>query len=97
MADLKRVLEMGGEGLMLREAGSKYQQGRNKTLLKVKVFNDEEALVTGSEKGSGRLANMMGKIHCELANGVKFKIGTGFSDAERKNPPKKGTGDMSSM
>ncbi len=43
-----------------------------------------------SEKGTGRLSNMMGKLHCELANGIKFKVGTGFSDAQRKNPPKKG-------
>ncbi len=31
-------------------SGSKYQGGRNKTLLKVKVFHDEEALVLGHEK-----------------------------------------------
>lgn len=54
------------------------------------MFHDEEALVLSSEKGTGRLSNMMGKLHCELPNGVKFKVGTGFSDAQRKNPPKKG-------
>lgn len=43
----------------------------NKTLLKVKVFHDEEALVLGHENGSGRLQNMMGKIHVKLANDVK--------------------------
>jgi ATP-dependent DNA ligase len=42
------------------------------------------------ENGTGRLQHMMGKIHCELPNGIKFKIGTGFSDAQRKNPPKVG-------
>ncbi len=66
-------------------------EGRNKTLLKVKVFHDEECLVLKHEKGTGRLQNMMGKIHCELPNGVKFKIGTGFTDAQRKNPPKVGS------
>ena len=90
LSELKKVLDMGGEGLMLREPKSKYQHGRNKTLLKVKVFHDEECLVLGSEKGSGRCADMMGKIHVELPNGIKFKIGTGFTDAQRKNPPKKG-------
>jgi DNA ligase-1 len=84
MLELNKVLDMGGEGLMLREAKSKYQNGRNKTLLKVKVFHDEEALVTGWENGTGRCADMMGKIHCELPNGIKFKIGTGFTDAQRK-------------
>lgn len=91
MTQLKTVLDLGGEGLMLREPKSKYQQGRNQTLLKVKVFHDEEALVLGHEKGTGRLSGMMGKIRVKLANGIEFKIGTGFSDAERKKPPKVGT------
>lgn len=91
MTELKKVLDLGGEGLMLRQPNSKYQQGRNKTLLKVKVFHDEEALVLSHEKGNGRLAGMMGKLHVQLANGIKFKIGTGFSDAERKSPPKVGS------
>lgn len=76
---------------MLRQAGSKYQGGRNKTLLKVKVFFDEEALVLGHEKGTGRLQSLMGKIRVKLANGIEFKIGTGFSDADRKSPPKVGS------
>jgi hypothetical protein len=30
----------------------------------------------------------MGKLHCVLPNGMTFKVGTGFSDTQRKNPPK---------
>lgn len=74
LAELKKVLDLGGEGLMLRQPGSYYQGGRNSTLLKVKVFQDEEALVTGWENGSGRLAHLMGKLHCVLVNGVTFKV-----------------------
>ena len=35
----------GGEGLMLRQPGSKYVAGRSSTLLKVKTFHDAEAVV----------------------------------------------------
>jgi len=30
---------------------------------------------------------MLGSIECKMGNGVTFKIGSGFSDKERKNPP----------
>jgi len=88
---LKQVLIKGGEGLMLRQPGSKYEHCRSSTLLKVKFFHDEEAKVTGHLPGSGRCANMMGKLTCVLPNGVTFKVGTGFTDAQRKNPPKVGS------
>lgn len=41
------------KGLMLREPGSHYECKRSHTLLKVKTFRDEEALVTGHERGEG--------------------------------------------
>jgi hypothetical protein len=88
---LKEVLKKGGEGLMLRQPGSFYVNGRSNTLLKVKTFHDEEAKVTSSEHGTGRLTNLMGKLHCILPNGVKFKVGTGFNDAQRARPPKVGS------
>jgi DNA ligase 1 len=78
---LDRTLEKKGEGIMLRNPESYYENRRSKNLLKVKVFIDEEAVVTGTEKGSGRCANMMGSIHCRLKNGIEFKIGSGFNDA----------------
>ena len=34
---------------------------------------------------------MMGVLLVKDKNGLIFKIGTGFSDAERKDPPKNGT------
>lgn len=89
-ATMKGVLAKGGEGIMLRAARSNYEEGRSKVLLKVKAFYDEEARVIGYRAGEGRLTGLMGAIECELPNGVKFHIGTGFSDAQRKKPPKKG-------
>jgi len=88
---LKTVLMKGGEGIMLRQPGSLYEKTRSHTLLKVKFFHSEEAKVLRHEKGSGRCSNMMGKLYCQLPNGVEFKVGSGFSDAQRKNPPKIGS------
>jgi DNA ligase-1 len=88
---LKQVLMKGGEGIMLRQPKSFYETTRSHTLLKVKFFHSEEAKVTGHENGSGRCQNMTGKIHCVLPNGLAFKIGTGFSDAQRRSPPKIGS------
>ena len=39
------VLSKGGEGVMLRESGSKYKSGRSTSLRKFKPFYDTEVLV----------------------------------------------------
>jgi DNA ligase-1 len=81
---------LGGEGLMLRKAGSNYEEGRSMTLLKVKTFYDAEARVVGHKPGKGRHKGRLGALECEN-NGITFKVGTGFSDYERENPPAIGT------
>jgi DNA ligase-1 len=53
---LKKVIDRGGEGLMLRKPGSYYVAKRDSSLLKVKLFHDEEARVIGHSRGEGRLA-----------------------------------------
>jgi DNA ligase-1 len=87
---MKAVLAKGGEGIMLRAAKSNYEEGRTKILLKVKASFDEEALVIGYKPGEGRNIGAMGALECELPNKVVFHVGTGFTDAQRKAPPKKG-------
>jgi DNA ligase 1 len=89
--ELARVEELGGEGLMLRQPGSRYMAGRSTTLLKVKRFLDAEARVLGHEPGKGRHKGRLGALLVELADGTKFSVGTGFSDAERGKPPAIGT------
>jgi DNA ligase 1 len=86
-AELARVEALGGEGLMLRQPGSKYVAGRSSTLLKVKTFHDAEALVVGHQAGAGRHQGRLGALLARLPDGTDFAIGTGFSDRERGNPP----------
>ena len=84
------VKKLGGEGLMLRKPESFYEFKRSNTLLKVKSFFDAEATVVGILNGSGRLDGMMGSLIVRTDDAVEFKIGSGFTDLQRKNPPKVG-------
>jgi DNA ligase-1 len=87
MDELERVESLGGEGLMLRQAGSFYEAGRSTTLLKVKRFHDAEARVIGHEPGAGRHKGRLGALLVEKADGARFAVGVGFTDAQRENPP----------
>lgn len=89
--ELERVEALGGEGLMARKPASPYEAGRSSTLLKVKTFRDAEARVVAHAPGAGRHKGRLGALVVELADGTKFNIGTGFSDAERKQPPPVGS------
>lgn len=77
----------GGEGIMLRRPGSSYTTGRTNDLLKIKTFEDTEAIVVGHIPGKGKHEGRLGSLVVELPNGVRFAIGTGFSNKERENPP----------
>src|SRR5437899_1541864 len=89
--ELARLESLGGEGLMLRRAGSRYEGGRSMTLLKVKSFHDAEARVLKHLEGAGRHKGRMGALLVELADGTTFAVGTGFSDAQRGEPPSVGS------
>jgi DNA ligase-1 len=90
-AELAHVEGLGGEGLMMRRAGSRYEAGRSSTLLKVKSFKDAEARVLKHLEGSGRHKGRLGALLVEMADGTQFSVGTGFSDRERENPPSVGS------
>ena len=90
-AELARVEALGGEGLMLRQPGSHYETGRSSTLLKVKTFHDAEGHVVEHLPGRGRHAGRLGAVVVQLPNGLTFSVGTGFTDAERQDPPPVGS------
>ena len=89
--ELSRVEGLGGEGLMLRRPKSMYEVGRSSSLLKVKTFHDAEASVIGHAPGTGKHKGRLGALIVELADGTRFNVGTGFSDAEREDPPRVGS------
>jgi DNA ligase-1 len=89
--ELARLEALGGEGLMLRRAGSRYEGGRSATLLKVKSFHDAEARVLKHQEGAGKHKGRLGALLVEMEDGTTFAVGTGFSDAERAAPPPVGS------
>lgn len=86
-AELDRVVRAGGEGLMLQHRAALYLPGRSDALLKYKRLDDAEARVVGHVPGQGRHAGRLGALLVELPDGRRFRIGTGFSDAQRAAPP----------
>ncbi|OAN88623.1 DNA ligase [Marinobacter sp. EhC06] len=91
MLRLDKVVAGGGEGLMLRLGASGYRSGRSNDLLKVKRYQDAEAVVVHHLPGKGKYEGLMGSLLVELEDGRQFRIGSGFSDSERASPPKPGT------
>jgi len=84
---LKEVVEQQGEGLMLHHQGALYKTKRNNDLMKLKMYEDAEATVIAHIPGKGKYKGQLGSLLVETDSGIRFKLGTGFSDEERKNPP----------
>lgn len=85
--DLTAIVKAGGEGLMLHRADAPYVTGRSDALLKLKPLLDTEAKVVAYVAGKGKHTGKMGALWVETKDGIRFKLGTGFSDALRSNPP----------
>lgn len=80
---LAAVIKLGGEGLMIVRPGSYYTPRRTDSILKVKKFEDAEAVVFKHEPGKGKHKGRMGALWVREKDGIEFKVGTGFSDRER--------------
>ncbi len=83
----RQTVAAGGEGLMLHLATAPYSTGRGDSLIKLKPQQDAEAVVIGHRAGRGKYAGKLGAVRLRAGDGQMFWIGTGFSDAERQDPP----------
>lgn len=91
LEDFHKELELkGAEGVVVRDPKMHYIGKRTSTALKIKTFHDAECEVIGHTEGKGKYEGFLGALKCRLNNGIIFKIGTGLSDSERRNPPKIG-------
>lgn len=88
---LASVVRAGGEGLMLHRADALYATGRCDDLLKMKPLHDAEATVIGHVPGKGKYRGMTGALRVRMESGIEFSLGSGLSDALRRNPPPIGT------
>lgn len=74
----------------IRQPESRYSGGRSSQLLKLKSQYDDECTVTRHYEGKGRNSGRLGAVGCKNRHG-EFRIGSGFKDKDRDNPPKIGT------
>ncbi|SFC56151.1 DNA ligase-1 [Polaromonas sp. OV174] len=89
---LAKTVKHGGEGLMLHRGASLYKAQRNDDLLKLKTHEDSEARVVAHIPGKGKYVGKLGALLLEMPAvngqpGLRFKLGSGFTDAQRENPP----------
>jgi DNA ligase-1 len=91
MQRLDAVVKARGEGLMLHRADAPYLTGRSDALLKLKPWQDAEAVVVGYVPGKGKYTGLTGALNMEMPDGQRFRIGSGLSDALRRQPPPLGT------
>jgi DNA ligase-1 len=85
------TVRQGGEGLMLHRSNALWQAGRTDALFKFKPELDEEGLVVGHQAGKGRLKGQTGALLLQMPSGQRFALGTGLSDALRRDPPPVGS------
>lgn len=88
---LNTITDSGGEGLVLHDRLAHYTPTRSERLLKYKRWQDEEARVVGYTQGKGKYTGMTGALVVEDRSGLRFRIGSGLSDALRQDPPALGS------
>ena len=88
---LNATVRKGGEGLMLHRADALWQSGRTDALFKFKPELDDEGLVVGHQAGKGRFKGQTGALLVQMPSGQRFALGSGLSDALRRDPPPVGS------
>jgi len=85
-AELRKVLDMGGEGIVLRDPNSHWTPKRVPSALKYKPYDDAEVKITGftsgreTEKGS-KFLGMIGALITDF-NGERLEV-SGLTNEER--------------
>ncbi len=87
---LASVVAAGGEGLMLHLASAPVASGRSDLLMKLKPHLDAEAVVVALRGGAGKYRGQVGALEVEAPDGRRFLVGSGLSDAQRRDPPRPG-------
>ena len=82
------MVKQGEEGIILKNANSLWEGKRIKDCCKFKIAIQNTLKVTGFEYGdkNSKYSGMLGALTCESSDGIiKVKVGSGFSDEERKS------------
>ena len=76
-------LNVGWEGLMIKDWDSVYEFKRSKTLLKMKLMDNLDLPVVDVYEGTGKYVGMMGGVYVEF-RGNQVGVGSGWSDEQRQ-------------
>lgn len=80
------VWSKGGEGLVLRDPSAPYSPGKRiATMIKVKQGVSYDLKVVGLEEGTGKYKGCCGALVCRWRDGTVIKVGSGLTDAQRKD------------
>ena len=87
--DLKEIVEsfhgfvdIGWEGLMIKDIDAPYQWKRTKALLKMKMMDTIDLTVTDIYQGTGKYQYSLGGVYCDY-KGNRLGVGSGFTDEQR--------------
>jgi DNA ligase 1 len=78
------LVKKGFEGLMLRDPFKPYDFKRSDALMKVKLFKEDDFIVTDYFEGNGKYKGMLGGFAVKKGE-IESEVGTGLSDQDRKH------------
>lgn len=80
-------VDRGYEGIIIRNPSGLYERKRSANLLKFKPGRQDEYLIIGMQEEiseSGNPKNALGALICQSGDGKTFRVGTGFTRADRE-------------
>lgn len=84
---LSQVVSMGGEGVMLNDALGKYEHKRSSRLLKCKIVQTIDMMVTDILPGEGKYDGLCGALACTAVTPdgkhIICNVGSGLTDYQR--------------
>ena len=78
-----KFLNVGWEGLMIKNWDAVYEFKRTKNLLKMKLMDTIDLVVTDVYEGTGKYTGMLGGVYVDY-KGYQVGVGSGWSDEQRQ-------------
>lgn len=79
---LRKAIEDGYEGLVLKRVIGGYKAARTRDWLKYKIRETHDYTVVDAVEGTGKYNGMLGALVIDV-DGVQVQVGSGFTDEER--------------
>lgn len=80
-----KIIASGGEGIILKNQLSIWENKRSKDHVKMKVENECELVIVEITEGTDKYEGMLGNFVCESSDGkLRVGVGSGFSDSQRE-------------